>query len=338
MQANNLPRIPFQEMEETFRQKLLQRGFSAGDAALSARLFTESSCDGVYSHGVNRFPGYIRDIDNGYIKAGAKPVRTAKNGVLEQWDGKRGPGNLNAYRSMERAIETARENGLGAVALRNTNHWMRGGTYGWQATGEGCLAILWTNTIGIMPPWGGAEPTIGNNPMILAVPRPDGHIVLDFAQSLYSYGKLSIYQKSGEPLPFEGGYDKSGNLTTDASAVKASMRPLPAGLWKGSGLAILLDLFAVILSGGKSTMEISREQHEHDVSQVFFAISPSSEMMNDVRSSLVNEMIEHLHQTKPAAQNQRVRYPGEKTLEIRKENRSRGIPVDPEIWDQILEL
>lgn len=331
-------RVSFHEMEEVLKEKLLRRGFSEEDAALSARLFTESSCDGVYSHGLNRFPKYIDDIENGYIKVDQKPRRTARNGVLEQWDGRLGPGNLNAWRSMERAVEIAHEHGMGCVALANTNHWLRGGSYGWKAADEECLAMLWSNTTGNMPPWGGAEPTIGNNPFILAVPRLPGHVVLDFSQSMYSYGKLSIYRDRGEALPFEGGFDREGRLTRDAGAIEESMRVLPAGLWKGSGLAMMLDLFATVLTGGNSTMEISRQPVEYAVSQVFIAISPDAESFDYSRKAILDQIIKHIKNTTPAEDHDAVRYPGEQTLETRKINLREGIPVQRDIWQKVQSL
>src|SRR5439155_10919673 len=116
---------------------------------------------------------------------------------LERWDGRRGPGNLNAYESMARAIAMARDHGIGCVALANTNHWMRGGTYGWQAADAGVIGICWTNTLANLPPWGAAEPRIGNNPLVIAVPRRGSggaHVVLDMAMSQFSYGALAAYR------------------------------------------------------------------------------------------------------------------------------------------------
>lgn len=55
---------------------------------------------------------------------------------------------------MDRAIELASDHGIGPVALRNANHWMRGGSYGWQAAEKGYIGICWTNSIAVMPPWG----------------------------------------------------------------------------------------------------------------------------------------------------------------------------------------
>lgn len=331
-------RIPFEEVLTVLKGKLLKRNYSKQDAELSARLFTETSCDGVYSHGLNRFPLHIQDMERGFIKVGNRPELIAKNGALETWNGRLGPGNLNAYRCTEHAVALAREHGIACVALSHTNHWLRGGSYGWQAADQGCLAMMWSNTIGNMPPWGGSESTIGNNPFVMAVPREKGHVVLDFAQSMFSYGKLSLYRKKQESLPFAGGYDLEGRLTSDPAAIEASMRPLPAGMWKGSGLSIMLDLFATILSAGQSTMEISREGHEYAVSQVFIAIAPGTEIFTETRKALLDRILEYTAGTSPIDSGSPVRYPGQKTLEIRSENREKGIPVDEDVWRRICSL
>ena len=102
-----------------------------------------------------------------------------------------GPGNLNAQASMSRAMALGREHGIGCVALGNTNHWMRGGTYGWQAADAGMIGICWTNTLANLPAWGAKMPGLGNNPLVIAVPRPEGHVVLDMAMSQFSYGALA---------------------------------------------------------------------------------------------------------------------------------------------------
>ena len=160
---------------------------------------------------------------------------------------------------MDRTIALAREHGMGCVALANTNHWMRGGSYGWQAADAGMIAMCWTNTLPNLPPWGAADPRVGNNPLVIAVPRADGHVVLDMAMSQFSYGTLASYRMRGELLPMDGGFDASGRLTRVPGDIEASNRPLPIGFWKGSGLALMLDLVAAMLSGGKATHQIGAE-------------------------------------------------------------------------------
>src|SRR5258706_1693162 len=125
-------RVPFDELYETLRRALLTTGMEPDRAALSARLFAEASRDGVSSHGLNRFPRFMRAIARGIVDVHARPARLAVHGAIERWDGRAGPGNLNAHESMTRAIALGREHGLGCIALSNTNHWMRGGSYGWQ--------------------------------------------------------------------------------------------------------------------------------------------------------------------------------------------------------------
>ena len=110
-------------------------------------------------------------------------------GAFERWDGHRGFGPLNAKLAMDRAVELAKEFGMGIVALGNNNHWMRGGNYGWQAADQGCIGICWSNTCPNMPAWGGMDRKIGNNPLIFAVPRSNGgHVMIYIVNLFFLYG------------------------------------------------------------------------------------------------------------------------------------------------------
>ncbi|HTQ59316.1 MAG TPA: 3-dehydro-L-gulonate 2-dehydrogenase [Candidatus Solibacter sp.] len=328
-------RIPYETLFDALNRVLLKHGFEPPRARLCAQLFADASRDGVYSHGLNRFPQFVRMIQSGIVVLRAEPERVASIGSLERWDGKCGPGNLNAYACMDRAIALAREHGLGCVALANTNHWMRGGSYGWQAADAGVIGICWTNTLPNLPPWGASEPRIGNNPLVIAVPRAAGHVVLDMAMSQFSYGALASYRKRGERLPVEGGFDAAGMLTRDPAAIEKSKRPLPIGYWKGSGLALLLDMVASILAGGSATFQIPAEpEHETKLSQVFIAFDPRTLEQSENSASIADEIVEHLL-LPSAASGEQVRYPGERVLQTRKENLAHGVPVDATIWAEV---
>jgi 3-dehydro-L-gulonate 2-dehydrogenase len=237
---------------------------------------------------------------------------------------------------MQRAITLARQNGIGAIALANTNHWMRGGTYGWQAANQGLFSICWTNTLANLPPWGAATPTVGNNPIVIAIPRPNGPIVLDMAMSQFSYGTLAAYGRQNQPLPVDGGFDTTGKLTRDAAAIEASQRALPIGYWKGSGLAIVLDMVAAMLSGGLATHQISTDPvRESGLSQIFLAIDPNNLASAEELTRIADNVIDNLRQATPADATKPIRYPGEQTLHLREENLRLGIPVDPEIWQHL---
>ena len=80
--------------------------------------------------------------------------------------------DLNAHAAMQRAIALAKQNGLGAVALSNTNHWMRGGSYGWLAAEAGVFAVCWTNTMPNLPPWGATTPALGKKKLSVTCQNP----------------------------------------------------------------------------------------------------------------------------------------------------------------------
>jgi len=331
-------RVPYTELFETLSRVLLKLGFEPKRARLCAQLFADTDRDGVYTHGLNRFPRFLSMIESGLIDVHAEPGLLISSASLERWDGKIGPGNLNAYHCMERAIALSREHGMGCVALANTNHWMRGGGYGWQAAEAGVIGICWTNTLPNLPPWGASDPRVGNNPLVVAVPRASGHVVLDMAMSQFSYGTLASYRMRGELLPVEGGFDADGKLTRDPAAIETSNRPLPIGFWKGSGLALMLDLLAAILSGGKATYQIPPiPEQESGVSQVFIAVNFASldpSGSNAAAARVADQIIEHF-QLPPNSAGERVRYPGYRVLTTRKDNLANGVPVEPSIWHQL---
>ena len=94
---------------------------------------------------------------------------------------------------------------------------------------------------------------MGNNPLVMVVLRENEPVVLDMAMIQSSFGRMEAANQAGEHLPIDGGYDAEGNLTHNPNAIPSTNRPLPIGYWKGSGLAILLDLVAALVSGGITT-------------------------------------------------------------------------------------
>ncbi len=324
-------RIPFNTLQAEFKRVLLSLNFTEEKANLCATIFTENSRDGVSSHGLNRFPVFVEFVKEGLIDRDAEPTKENGFGALEQWDGNLGPGMLNARFCMDRAIELAEHHGIGCVALKNTNHWMRAGAYGWQAAEAGMIGICFTNTIANLPPWGGTEPRLGNNPLVIAVPRDGGHVVLDMAISQYSVGKLNQYKNNNEQLPIAGGYNSAGELSTDPAEILESKRLLPVGFWKGSGLSMMLDLLATVLSEGNSTAKITESGKEASNCQVFICIKPGN---NPSTQQAIDEVIEYT-KTSPATDGGFIAYPGENTLRTRERSLKEGVLVDERIWEKV---
>ena len=147
--------ISAEEMKDVLYALFKKYEFAERKALLLANVHTQNTLYGVNSHGINRVARFIDYVKKGLVKIDAEAEKVESFGNLERWDGKQGPGIVNAVKCTDRAIALAKKEGMGLVALRNTNHWMRGGYYGWQAADENCIAILFTNTQANMPAWGG---------------------------------------------------------------------------------------------------------------------------------------------------------------------------------------
>ena len=332
-------RVRYEDMVREFARVLEKNGFSAADAADAAVIFAQNSLAGVFSHGLNRFPRVVSYLQKGEIDPNARATCEATFGSLERWDGHRGFGPLNAKRAMDRACELAKQNGVGVVALGNNNHWMRGGTYGWLAADQGCIGICWSNTMPNMPAWGAKDRRIGNNPLIMAVPRSNGeHAMIDCAVSQFSYGKIEDCRLRGVQLPVPGGYNEKGELTTDPGEIEKTWRVLPMGYWKGSGLSIVLDLIATVLTNANSVQKIGTFGDEVGLTQIMIAIDPSKFNTTEQTDAIVAAILADVKASEPAAEGADVMYPGEPEMRSIKANREEGIPVIEEVWNSVLAM
>ncbi len=333
-------RIPFEQMKSEIKRVMIKAGLTEKQASICAQVHTESSRDGVYSHGLNRVSRFIDYVGRGWVDIKAIPTLVKSCGCMENYDGNMGIGILNAKFAMNRAMELAKENNIGVVSLRNTTHWMRGGTYAWDAANDGFLSVCWTNTESCMPAWGSKVPCVGNNPFCIGVPRKEGNIVLDMAMSQYSYGKLQVTRLNGDQLPYDGGFDEEGNLTTDPGLIEESKRILPTGFWKGSGFAILLDLVAAVLSNGKPTSEIDKvgKGGGGGSSQIFIAINPNTFSSEEEINRILESTISQLGSAVPTKEGGKIYYPGERTMQTREDSDRDGIIVDETVWNEVCNL
>lgn len=334
----NTIRIFETQMLEQLNGLFISRGFSAEKATILSQVFTENSLCGVVSHGINRVPLFIDFIDSNLVDIDGEATIADTFGNIERWDGNNGPGILNAITCTDKAIALAKSHGMGMIALKNTNHWMRGGYYGWHAAQENCIAIMFTNTKPNMPAWSGKELRIGNNPLVIAIPNKDKPIVLDMAMSQFSFGKMENYHINNEELPIDGGWDENGNLTKSASQILKTEQSLPMGYWKGSALSIVLDMLATVLSCGQSTYKLGLKPQETGVSQVFICINKDTFNDSAIHAQLLKEIMDYTRDSKVLHEGKHIYYPGEQSLARRNSHLKNGIPVSADIWDKVLRL
>ena len=316
----------------------LERFLNAQDAKRFAEIFAGNSLDGVYSHGMNRYPRYLSDMASGLCDAKVTQAeRVSGLGGLEVWDAHFGVGPLIAQQMAERAIELAGTHGIACVALRNNSHWLRAGRYGLMMADAGMMGLCMTNTCMNLVAYGAKEPSTGNNPITIAIPRRAGSLVMDMAVSQYAFGKLEIMAQEGGMLDTPCGYDTDGNLTNDPKKIVESGLMMPMALWKGSALSIMIDLMVSMLSLGRTSLEIGTPADgEKGMSQMFVCMNPAAVIDMDKAEAQMEKTIAFLNGLEPKDGVHGVHAPGENLEKTRARNRECGIPVTEDTWQKIV--
>jgi LDH2 family malate/lactate/ureidoglycolate dehydrogenase len=237
----------------TFAEKVFQAaGALQEDAKTAAAALVEANLCGGDSHGVRMLPGYIALIRNGKINPRGQIQVIRETPVIAHLDGNLALGSVVGRFAMQMAIEKAKTSGVGFILVRNSTHWGRAGYYSTLAARQGCIGICFVNTESNMPPWGGKEPRIGNNPLSISSPRAPGEpVVLDMAMSQATWYKIVMYDREARKVPLGWGLDNEGRPTDDPAEILKSKRMVPMGQHKGSGLSLMIDIMTGILSGGK---------------------------------------------------------------------------------------
>lgn len=329
--------IQYDVLTGTLKKGLEKAGLDAARAEQLAQVFAGNSLEGVYSHGVNRYMRFISEVESGVVDINAQTETVSAFGGIEVRDAHFGIGPINAENAMARAVELSREHGIACVAVRNTNHWLRPGRYGWQAANAGVIGICWSNTINNMPAWGAEDPRLGNNPIVLAIPREKGSVVVDMAMTQFAFGKLELAKLSGEQLPMYGGYDSEGRLTTDPAEIQKTRRALPIGYWKGSSMSLALDMIASATALGRTTAMIAADSNvEHGLTQIFIALNFRAAVDAKRADEILDTAVDYMLGSTPVDPQKPVRYPGQNVEKTRRKNLENGVPIHEETWEKIL--
>lgn len=329
--------IPFENALKTLLDVLNKLGFEGEDSRYLADVFARNTLEGVYSHGINRFPRFVESVQAGSVSVAARPVTVGSLGGMEVWDGQMGPGPLIARDAMKRACELARTHGIACVSVRNSNHWQRAGRYGQQAAQEGMIGVCWTNTAANMPAWGAKDAQLGNNPFVIAIPRKKGNVVMDLSMSQFAYGKLEVAALEGKQMPIDAGYDEQGQLTRDPKQVLKTGRILPMGYWKGSSLSLMLDMVSAGISLGRTTHAIGAPTlGEKGLSQVFIAIHYAGLVNGDEAEARFDDAVDALLASAPADEKSPVRYPSQNISNTVERNLQNGLPINESTWAKVL--
>jgi len=314
---------------------LAAHGVPEADARRSAECLVLADLRGVQTHGLLRLPGYLDRIRKGlvYPKPQLSPVRVTP--VAASLDGGNCLGFVVGTRAMEEAVAMARESGIGVVAVRRSTHFGMAATYVLQALAAGMASLVFTNASRAMPPWGGREPLLGTSPLAAGVPGGKlAPFVLDMSLSIAARGKIRIAEKRGTKIPLGWALDGEGRPTTDPTAALAGV-VLPIGGPKGSGLAMMMDIFAGVLSGAAYAGDVADQYKAYDrpqdVGHFFLALRPDLFVpMHEVRARM-DVLVGRIKACPKAEGVDEILMPGEIESRLAAARETTGIPYGAEL-------
>lgn len=300
-------------------------------ATLIADALVLADMRGVDTHGINRLSGYIDRVKAGVLHPSPELSFTIKSPVMASLDAQNTFGFVAACLAIDKGVEMAETYGIGIVVVKHSNHYGMAATYLLRAIRKGFGAFAFTNASRSMPPWGSKEPLLGTSPFAVGVPGgKEGNFVLDMSPSVAARGKIRKAARRGEKIPEGYALDAEGRPTTDAEAALKGV-VLPIGGPKGSGLAMMMDIFGGLLSGaafaGGVNDQYKNLSEPQNVGHWFMVFKP--EMFLDSKEELserMDELMRKVRGCEKAEGVQRIFTSGEIEAEMEERKRKSGIP------------
>jgi LDH2 family malate/lactate/ureidoglycolate dehydrogenase len=313
------------EALSAFGSDVLQAaGMPADHADLVMDSLVQADLWGHQSHGVLRLPWYTARLRSGAMTAHTQPETLIDGGALLLLDGHAGVGQVLAETARREAVARARENGVGVVGVRNSNHFGTAMYYTRRAAHDGCVAILTTNASPAMAPWGGRKKVLGTNPWSIAAPSPtsSGVVAVDIANTAVARGKIYLARNRGEHIPATWAMNSDGRATTDPSeAIDGVILPMAGH--KGYAITFMMDILSGALTGSHTGSRV-RGPYEADktsgAGHLFIAIDVAAMGPTQDYLDSVGQLIDEVKTTPLAPDADEIFYSGE--LEDRAEQRN----------------
>lgn len=309
-----------------------KQGLSPCDAEAVAEFIVLQEMRGVVTHGLRRIGPNLKGLQGGWIKAVPKRSILNDQYAIAIIDGDNGIGMLGCLDAMEKAIHKAQTYGIGMVTIINNNHFQSAGPYCMEAVKHDMIGIALSNTNASMGYPGTLKRIIGNSPFGFGIPtKSDFPIVFDSSLTI-SGGKLEQYIREHGMIPeYLSGLDAEGNSTKDPGKVLYGGTPMPIGGYKGSGIAILIEVLTGVISGGAFLKDIiSPEQRLKGInseSQCCIAIDINKFINLTSFKERMAKFIIDIKDNPLALGYTEILLPGERAYRKYKESLEMGVPV-----------
>lgn len=255
--------LKISEVYELAKQCLLANGCNEDNADAVARTITAAEADGSASHGLFRLPGYVSSLRSGKVDGGASPQVEQLAPSVVRVDGKGGYAPLALAAGRQPLVDCAKSQGIAALALVNIHHFASLWVEVEAITEQGLAAFAFTAYTPSLAPAGSTKPLFGTNPMAFGWPRPGKTpMVFDQASAAMARGEIMIAARDGHTVPPGTGLDADGNPTTDPNAILKGGTLLPFGGYKGSGIAMMVELLVAGLIGQAFSFEAAERDNK----------------------------------------------------------------------------
>ena len=302
-------------------------GYPRENAEFIANSLVFADIRGVSSHGVARIKSYMERAQKEHWNADPQLTFEGKGAVCII-DGDDGFGSIVGTRAMKKAVELAKEHGIGMCAVRRSAHYGMASYYPMLAAEEGMIGFSCTNGVSNLAPFGSKEGMLGTNPFSMAVPvKGSFPLVLDVACSVTARGNISNYKKEGKEIPQGWAIDADGNPTTDpAKALVGAV--LPFAGHKGSGIAIMVDVLCGVLNAGVTSKHVREDKSTGpNVGHTMIAIDISAFEDPDEFDARIKAFAKELKEAEKAPGFNEIFLPGELEAQRSEYNTVHGIKM-----------
>ncbi|MDH7484825.1 MAG: Ldh family oxidoreductase [Anaerolineae bacterium] len=346
-------RIPVEVVEQLMVDVFVALGTPEEDARICADVLITSDLRGIESHGVARLKYYYDRIVAGVQRTQTHIAVVKETETTALLDGGHGMGHVIAYRAMRLAMDKARRYGVGAVAVRNGTHFGIAGYYPLMAAREGMMGFTVTNARPAMAPTFGTEPMLGTNPIAFAAPSDLPYpFCYDAATPITQRGKIEVLERAEKPVPEGWVIDTEGRPLTDPTEIlerfgqaTAALLPLGGageemGGHKGYGLATMVEILSASLSGGMFLKDLlglapDGSRRPYMLGHFFLAIDIEHFIPLELSRRITGQIMRNLQASRKWPGHDRIYVAGEKEYEMEQERRRLGIPVNPNLRQEL---
>ncbi len=335
--------VPVAPLHELTRQLLYTSDLAPGDADIIAEALLTSELRNLQGQGqgVRRVSAYLERVNDRLLDPDAPFEIIKESPALALVDAHNGAGTVVAVKAMRLAIDKAKECGVGMTMVRHSTHFGSASFSASQALPAGCIGVSKTNAGPEMAPWGGVDAVLGTNPWAVAIPTGDGPddmpIILDMAITMAGKGMMRWLMRDGKKMPLTWAITKDGEFTDDpAAAMDGTL--LPMGEYKGYGLSLITDVLTGVMGGSAFGSALYADPAKQDVGHQFTAYDIEWFMPRDEFYARLAEFIEMVKGSRTRPDVTEILLPGELEWRRMQEKKQTGVPVDPEIYEELRAL